>query len=94
MRYAAEQGFHGIQIECAHDRVTEVWSKPPPPFKGTVVSEFDLQTYEEEEMGGEDGKTPTGKTVHPFERATLGRGTKISVDLKAAHGEANGVAAG
>lgn len=48
MREAKLRGFNGIQIECAHDAVTHVWSHPPSPFKGDVISKVDMGTYEEE----------------------------------------------
>jgi hypothetical protein len=53
MREADARGFRGIQIECVHDAVTHVWSKPPAPYKGTVVSEFHTGTYKDDE-----GKLP------------------------------------
>ncbi|GAB7345757.1 hypothetical protein MBLNU457_4026t1 [Dothideomycetes sp. NU457] len=54
MRYAAREGFRGVQIECLADAVTHVWANPPAPFSGGVVAEFDTETYQEtdEETGG------------------------------------------
>ncbi|KAJ4290495.1 hypothetical protein N0V90_010712 [Kalmusia sp. IMI 367209] len=49
MREADVRGFRGIQIECVHDAVTHVWSKPPAPYKGGIVSEFHTGTYKDEE---------------------------------------------
>ena len=48
MREAKLKGYTGIQIECAHDAVTHVWTHPPPPFKAEVISKLDMATYEEE----------------------------------------------
>jgi hypothetical protein len=48
MREAKLRGYKGIQIESAHDAVNHVWSNPPSPFKGEVISEVDMATYEEE----------------------------------------------
>jgi hypothetical protein len=49
MREADTRGFRGIQIECVHDAVTHVWSNPPAPYKGGVVSEFHTGTYKDDE---------------------------------------------
>lgn len=49
---SAEQGFRAIQIECMNNPVTHVWSHPPPPFKGELISEFQTRTYEEEDEDG------------------------------------------
>lgn len=49
MREAASKGYRGIQIECVADSVTHVWSNPPAPFKGSVVSEFDTRTWKDAE---------------------------------------------
>lgn len=68
MREACGLGFRGIQIECLHDAVTKVWSQPPEPFKGGVVSEFHTATWTDEE-----GK----KLFEPAEQ----RVTKCFVDL-------------
>ncbi|EKG17295.1 hypothetical protein MPH_05505 [Macrophomina phaseolina MS6] len=38
MRWAAEQGFRGIQIEAFNDAVNKVWTNPPSPFQGEAVS--------------------------------------------------------
>ncbi|KAJ6444996.1 retrovirus polyprotein [Purpureocillium lavendulum] len=73
MRDTARRGFRGIQIECAADAVTYVWSNPPAPFKGEVVSEFDMATYEE------DG--PDGRKVNPFYPSRQ-RATKVYCTLK------------
>jgi hypothetical protein len=69
MREAEGRGFRGVQIECLHDAVTHVWSKPQEPFKGEVVSEFDMATWRDEE----------GKLA--FEPSKQ-RGTKCYVELK------------
>ena len=87
MRYAYEQGFRGIQIECLSDAVTKVWSEPPKPFKGTIVSEFNCGTLEEEQEV--DG---VKKKVKPFGDNCHQRATKIYVDLRP--GEENGHANG
>ncbi|KAL3953961.1 hypothetical protein ACCO45_011917 [Purpureocillium lilacinum] len=73
MREMAKQGFRGIQIECAADAVNYVWSNPPAPFKGEVVSDFDMGTYEEE---GEDGQKR-----NPFYPSKQ-RATKVYCTLK------------
>jgi hypothetical protein len=52
MKHAAEQGFRGINIECAHDLVGKVWSNPPAPFIGELVSSYDCATYEGEDESG------------------------------------------
>ena len=75
MRYAAELGFRGAQIECLHDRVTEVWSNPPKPFEGRVVCQFEIAGYKEEQEV--DGKTVM---VNPFEPAQQ-MCSKVYVDL-------------
>lgn len=76
MRYAAEQGFRAIQIECFADAVHKVWSQPPPPFKATVVSTFDCETYlEDVEVDG------TTRKVNPFGPVKQ-RTSKVYVDLK------------
>lgn len=49
MREADARGFRGVQIECVHDAVTHVWSNPPAPYKGSIVSEFHTGTYKDEE---------------------------------------------
>jgi hypothetical protein len=75
MRYAREQGFRGIQIECMADAVTHVWSHPPRPFKGTVVSEFQAEEYsEEQEVDG------VKQQINPFGAAKQ-RFTTCYVDL-------------
>jgi len=76
MRYAAEQGFRAIQIECLQDAVTKVWLSPPPPFKATLICEFNTQDIVEEREV--DGKPVQ---VKPFRDAKQ-RATKIFVDLK------------
>ncbi|OQV02471.1 hypothetical protein CLAIMM_07667 [Cladophialophora immunda] len=75
MRYAAEQGFRAIQIECLADAVHKVWSQPPPPFKSTVICEFYTQEYEEEvEVDGVKTK------IRPFGEAKQ-RATKVYCEL-------------
>jgi hypothetical protein len=87
MRYAYEQGFRAIQIECLADAVTKVWSQPPPPFKGTVVCEFNTHELEEEvEVDG------VKKTIKPFGEKCRQRATKVYCDLRPS--EANGHAKG
>ncbi|KAL5386827.1 hypothetical protein DPSP01_003846 [Paraphaeosphaeria sporulosa] len=49
MREADARGFRAIQIECVHDAVTHVWSDPPAPYKGGIVSEFHTGTFKDEE---------------------------------------------
>jgi GNAT superfamily N-acetyltransferase len=75
MRYADEQGFRGIQIEAINDAVTHVWSQPPAPYKGTIVSEFNTGEYREEQES--DG---VNTEANPFSAAKQ-RCTKIYVDL-------------
>lgn len=69
MREADNRGFRGIQIECVHDAVTNVWSNPPAPFKGIVASEFHTETYTDEE--GKKLFAPASQRI-----------TKCYVDLK------------
>lgn len=52
MRWIAEKGFRGIQIETMADAVYYVWSEPPKPFSGEVVSSFEAETYEVEDEEG------------------------------------------
>ncbi|KAJ4374796.1 hypothetical protein N0V83_001872 [Neocucurbitaria cava] len=49
MREAAGKGYRGIQIECLADAVTHVWSTAEAPFKGSVVTEFECETWKDEE---------------------------------------------
>lgn len=35
-----------------HDAVTAVWSNPPPPFKGQIVSSLNAWTWEHEKEDG------------------------------------------
>ncbi|TKA70416.1 hypothetical protein B0A49_06214 [Cryomyces minteri] len=72
MREAKLEGYRGIQIECLHDAVTHTWCHPPQPFKGELIAEVDMETYEEE---AEDGKR-----VRVFAPAKQ-RGTKVFVTL-------------
>ena len=83
MRYADQEGFRGIQIECLADAVIHVWSHPPEPFGGGVVSEFQTESYEEEEVEGEGGeKAGAEKRMwNPFNGARQ-RCAKVYVDLK------------
>ena len=75
MRYADGLGFRGIQIECAADPVTHVWSHPPEPFKAIVVSRFRADEYsEEQEVDG------VKRQVNPFEPAKQEM-TKVYVTL-------------
>ncbi|KAJ5595418.1 uncharacterized protein N7459_001626 [Penicillium hispanicum] len=73
MRRSAAQGFRGIQIESANPAVYRVWSNPPDPFKGVVVSQFDTKTYEE--------KGESGEMVNPFAPADITL-AKIYVELR------------
>lgn len=50
MRQAAADGFRGIQIQCLHDSVCRVWSRPPEPFRGEVVARFHCGEDEDEEV--------------------------------------------
>lgn len=50
MRKAASEGFRGIQIQCLHDAVCRVWSRPPEPFRGQVVARFHCSEDEDEEV--------------------------------------------
>ncbi|KAG6363924.1 hypothetical protein INS49_009027 [Diaporthe citri] len=50
MRKAAAEGFRGIQIQCLHDSVCRVWSRPPEPFRGEVVARFHCGEDEDEEV--------------------------------------------
>ncbi|KAF1938734.1 hypothetical protein EJ02DRAFT_457640 [Clathrospora elynae] len=69
-REAAAKGYRGIQIECMNDAVTHVWSNGvEQPFRATVVSEFECETWEDEK----------GKKVFAPARQ---RATKCWVDLK------------
>jgi hypothetical protein len=68
MREAALKGFRGIQIEALHDKVTAVWSKAEPPFKGYIASQVDMGNFED-------------NGVKPFEPATQ-VASKVFVDLK------------
>lgn len=69
MREAAQRGYRGIQIECLADAVTHVWSTAEPPFKGSVVAEFECATWEDE--NGKVAFAPAKQRV-----------TKCYVDLK------------
>lgn len=76
MRYAADQGFRGVQIETFDDRVEKVWSEPPSPFKATRISSFNNWEYtEDEEVDG------IVRKIYPFgdSHQTI---SKIYVDLK------------
>ena len=53
MRKAADDGFRGIDIECFSPAVTHVWSNPPSPFQGLVVSEVDTDEFEVTNDNGE-----------------------------------------
>ncbi|KAF2263277.1 hypothetical protein CC78DRAFT_466186 [Lojkania enalia] len=60
MREAELKGFRTIQIECAHDTVTHVWSHPDKarrPYWGTIVSQIkpkpEIENEYEREMDGE-----------------------------------------
>ncbi|KAH5301820.1 hypothetical protein HBI42_188540 [Parastagonospora nodorum] len=47
MREADARGYRGIQITCWEDRVTRVWSEPESPYRGSVVSEFEMETWKD-----------------------------------------------
>jgi len=70
MREAEMKGYRGMQIECLADAVTYVWSEGAKPYKGRVVSEFDMATWKDEE----------GKLAFEPSRQ---RATGCWVDLKA-----------
>lgn len=74
MREAAAKDWDAIQIECLHDAVTNVWSQPPAPFKGTLVYEFNTGTWKNED-GELAFKTPDGT-------APAVRTTKCFIELK------------
>ena len=76
MRYAAEEGFRGIQIEAFSDAVTKVWLHPPPSFTGNLISEFMTEDYEEDRQV--NGSTTKVKLFGDVKQ----RATKIFVDLK------------
>ncbi|KAL2004709.1 hypothetical protein VTN00DRAFT_3237 [Thermoascus crustaceus] len=57
MREAARKGYRGIQIQCISDAVSKTWLNPPAPFEGSLVSEFDTRTFEDE---------VDGKRIKPF----------------------------
>ena len=73
MREAEKKGYEAVNIECLNDAVTHVWSEPPAPYKGEVVSEFRTESYEEE---GEDGQV-----VKPFAPAKQ-RVTRVYTQLQ------------
>ncbi|KKY34673.1 hypothetical protein UCDDA912_g05335 [Diaporthe ampelina] len=50
MRKAAAEGLRGIQIQCLHDAVCRVWSRPPEPFRAEVVARFHCGEDEDEEV--------------------------------------------
>ncbi|EOD49641.1 hypothetical protein GTA08_BOTSDO03571 [Neofusicoccum parvum] len=73
MRWAADKGFRGIQIEAFNDAVNHVWTNPPPPFKGEAVSTvLTGEIVEVQEDGSE--RRPFGKGTQ--------RLTKCYVTLK------------
>jgi hypothetical protein len=49
MREADAEGFRGIQIETVHPAVQSVWSQPPEPYKGTIVSSFHTGEWTDDE---------------------------------------------
>jgi hypothetical protein len=84
MREAALQGYRGIQIECAHDAVTNTWLHPPKPFPAELIGSVDMATYEQE--------TEDGSKIKPFVPSNQVC-TKIFVTLKegqSGQSEANG----
>ncbi|KAJ5112382.1 hypothetical protein N7532_000427 [Penicillium argentinense] len=62
MRRSAKLGFRAIQIESASPAVERVWSKPPEPFRASVVAQFRTEEVEQEQDGG---------VVNPFEPARI-----------------------
>ncbi|USP75067.1 hypothetical protein yc1106_02341 [Curvularia clavata] len=49
-REAALMGFRGVQIEAMADPVIHVWTDgAQKPFQGRVISEFECETFEDEE---------------------------------------------
>ncbi|KAJ5807588.1 hypothetical protein N7447_011044 [Penicillium robsamsonii] len=74
MRRSAAEGYRGIQIESVSEAVQKVWSKPPAPFKGTIISQIHTTTYEEQNEEGE--------VVYPLRPANVNI-SKIWVDLRA-----------
>ncbi|KAI1109545.1 hypothetical protein F5Y14DRAFT_455895 [Nemania sp. NC0429] len=53
MRRAAEAGFREIHVDCLHDAVRAVWTNPPPPFRGSVAGEADVDAaLDEADEGG------------------------------------------
>jgi hypothetical protein len=82
MRYADSQGFRGIQIECAHDKVNWVWMNPPAPYKAELIAKFNSwDSLEDEEV---DGKK-TGKQIKTFGEVRQAF-TKVYVELKPREG--------
>lgn len=81
MREAAIQGYRGIQIECAHNAVTNTWLHPPKPFHAELIGSFHTATYEQE---NEDGSK-----IKPFAPSKQVC-TKIYVTLKDCQTEPNG----
>ncbi|CAG8903123.1 unnamed protein product [Penicillium egyptiacum] len=73
MRRAAAEGFRGIQIESISPAVQKVWSNPPSPFKGTIISQFHTTTFEK--------KNESGEVLYPFRPANVNI-SKIFVDLR------------
>ncbi|KAM0259440.1 hypothetical protein ACHAQJ_003334 [Trichoderma viride] len=63
MHSVAESGFRGIQIESLSDAVTHVWSNPPQPFRGQVISEFELFDVEDEDEFGQRSRERLKSTV-------------------------------
>ncbi|KAI2701455.1 hypothetical protein DTO012A7_1018 [Penicillium roqueforti] len=53
----------GVQIESVSMAVEKVWSKPPAPFKGTIIAQFHTTTFEEEKKFGE--------VLYPFRPANV-----------------------
>lgn len=49
MRRGAEEGFRGISIECLHDAVCHVWMNPPPPFRASLIVQFNVNEYKKED---------------------------------------------
>ncbi|KAJ6147324.1 hypothetical protein N7497_009306 [Penicillium chrysogenum] len=73
MRRSAAEGFRGIQIESISPAVQKVWSNPPAPFKGTIISQLHTTTFEE--------KDESGEVLYPFRPANVNI-SKIFVDLR------------
>ncbi|KAF2748162.1 hypothetical protein M011DRAFT_476778 [Sporormia fimetaria CBS 119925] len=57
MREADAKGFRAIQIETIASAVEHVWREPPKPYKGSMVTEFNTETWRDEERKKGFGET-------------------------------------